>query len=58
MFRVIESSLHPPKVNDQPDKLKYFSIFERPNGIVPRPASASRALLRLNPCHRAYLRPT
>ena len=23
-------------------------------GIVPRPASASRALLRLTPCHRTY----
>jgi len=27
------------------------------NWIIPRPASASRALLRLSPCHRAYLRP-
>ena len=27
-------------------------------GINPRPASASRALLRLTPCHRTYRRPT
>ena len=27
-------------------------------GINPRPASASRALLRLTPCHRAYRRTT
>jgi hypothetical protein len=26
--------------------------------INPRPASASRALLRLSPCHRVYRRPT
>jgi hypothetical protein len=29
-----------------------------PIGINPRPASASRALLRLTPCYRAYRRPT
>ena len=29
-----------------------------PIGINPRPASASRALLRLTPCHRVYRRPT
>ncbi len=28
-----------------------------PIGINPRPASASRALLRLSPCYRAYRRP-
>ena len=28
------------------------------NWIIPRPASASRALLRLIPCHRAYCRPS
>ncbi len=28
------------------------------NWIIPRPASASRALLRLIPCHRAYRRPS
>ena len=28
-----------------------------PIGINPRPASASRALLRLTPCHRTYRRP-
>ena len=27
-----------------------------PIGINPRPASASRALLRLTPCHRTYRR--
>jgi hypothetical protein len=27
-------------------------------GIDPRAASATRALLRLTPCYRAYLRPT
>ena len=27
-----------------------------PIGINPRPASASRALLRLSPCYRAYRR--
>ena len=29
-----------------------------PIGINPRPASASRALLRLTPCHRAYRKTT
>ena len=29
-----------------------------PIGINPRPASASRALLRLSPCYRAYRRAT
>ena len=29
-----------------------------PIGNIPRPASASRALLRLSPCYRTYLRPT
>ena len=28
-----------------------------PIGINPRPASASRALLRLSPCYRIYRRP-
>lgn len=35
--------------------------FEKGNdvhiGIDPRAASATRALLRLTPCHRTYLRP-
>ncbi len=36
----------------------YLSMQTCPIGINPRPASASRALLRLSPCHRIYRRPT
>ena len=35
----------------------YKNDATSPIGINPRPASASRALLRLSPCHRAYRRP-
>ena len=35
-----------------------ISIISVPIGYVPRPASASRALLRLTPCHQAYRSPT
>ncbi len=43
------------------DQLAVFMICYQiiptcPIGINPRPASASRALLRLTPCHRAYRR--
>jgi hypothetical protein len=45
------------------DQLVIYSIsyligVTCPIGINPRPASASRALLRLTPCHRAYRKTT
>jgi len=46
------------------DQLAIMSMFVTnhtttcPIGINPRPASASRALLRLSPCYRAYRRPS
>jgi hypothetical protein len=40
-------------INQFPNQNDLVSPF----GIDPRPASASRALLRLSPCHQAYLRP-
>jgi hypothetical protein len=36
----------------------YSEVQTCPIGINPRPASASRALLRLSPCYRIYRRPT
>ena len=46
---VRESTDNQSRQNDE----KVYSV-----GNIPRPASASRALLRLSPCHRIYLRPT
>ena len=34
-----------------------FNVWNDSNWIIPRPASASRALLRLIPCHRSYRSP-
>lgn len=40
------------------DAFSYPKGSTCPIGINPRPASASRALLRLSPCYRAYRRTT
>jgi hypothetical protein len=39
------------------NNIEYKAKYNFQIELIPRTASATRALLRLSPCHRTYLRP-